>query len=345
MANDKRRIAAYVKSEGDMSAGIAQALRSATGNPGIKLPKYISFSISGSALTIDIREQECTCTSGRKERLNATCNNMQTDNAAFEGWAVCLKAWLDEIETVHLRWDTPAEGNKHYNRFLYRVLRFCEAFPGWFSVSEENMKEVERFAEDLSGLRNNSFSKAPELKAKHGGGFGETEMEFRMANEFDDKLREHFGICSIDRQFPIGVKKDGKQFFTGGLSAIDLWGLGQDSISVIELKYNEGEHTNRKVGIISELFLYSCVIRDIIKGVISAPGSCPKLTEKAFYDNCGNIVRVKAEMLSNGYHPLLDSCSILAILNGNVFCDVPVTFGKSSYSYSETGPSLTINRD
>lgn len=344
-ASNKRRIHVYIKTVGDMSSDIVQMLRTASGNSGIKLPKYISFYITDNTLTIDIREQECVDASGYDESLNATCNNMQTDNAAFEGWAVCLKAWLPECENVRLKWDIPTERNKHYNRFLYRVLRFSEAFPSWFSVSDENMGEVEGFAEDFTGLRNNSFSKAPELKIKHGGDFGETEMEFKMVNEFSSILRNHYGIDTIDRQLPIGVKKDGKQYFTGGLSAIDLWGLGNDSISVIELKYNGGKHSNRKVGIISELFLYSCVIRDIIIGVISAPQACPKLSEKAFYENSCNITSVRAEMLSNGYHPLLENNFILELLNCNAFCDVPVTFGKSSYSYSETNSSLIINRD
>ena len=131
-ASNKRRIHVYIKTVGDMSSDIVQMLRTASGNSGIKLPKYISFFITDNTLTIDIREQECVNASGCDESLNATCNNMQTDNAAFEGWAVCLKAWLLECENVRLKWDIPTERNKHYNRFLYRVLRFSEAFPSWF---------------------------------------------------------------------------------------------------------------------------------------------------------------------------------------------------------------------
>ena len=121
-------------------------------------------------------------------------------------------------------------------------------------------------------------------------------------------------------------------------------GPREDSISVIELKYNGGEHSNRKVGIISELFLYSCVIETSSKVSFQHLRHAQSY-QKAFYENSCNIASVRAEMLSNGYHPLLENNFILELLNCNAFCDVPVTFGKSSYSYSETNSSLIINRD
>ena len=100
----------------------------------IKLPKYISFIIQEKTKTLQIYIQDC------KVIPNPTCNNMQSDNAAFEGWAICLKAWLPEqIERVCLKWDSPnvkfmtPNNKQHYNRFLYRALRFSQQY-NWFSI-------------------------------------------------------------------------------------------------------------------------------------------------------------------------------------------------------------------
>jgi hypothetical protein len=119
-------------------------------NHPIVLPKYISFTIQEESkkLFLNIEEQEGIC-DNKTVIENATCKNMQTDNAAFEGWAVCLKAWLpDIIKSVELKWDKPHDiknnDNKwcHYRRFLYRVLRFSEQYK-WFTVSISNIAEIE----------------------------------------------------------------------------------------------------------------------------------------------------------------------------------------------------------
>lgn len=74
---------------------------------GIKLPKYIVFKIDEvtKTLFLYIQEQDAI-QDGKAIKLNATTCNMQTDNAAFEGWAICLKSWLPNIvEKVVLGWD------------------------------------------------------------------------------------------------------------------------------------------------------------------------------------------------------------------------------------------------
>ena len=128
-------------------------------NHSIKLPKYISFVIQETTRTLQIyiQEQDGIC-DGRKVILNATCNNMQSDNAAFEGWAICLKAWLPEhVERVSLKWDSPNDklmtpnNKQHYNRFLYRVLRFSQQY-SWFSIDDKNKWEVDGFKEELYDL-------------------------------------------------------------------------------------------------------------------------------------------------------------------------------------------------
>ena len=147
----------------------------------LTLPQYISFTIKDKKLCLNIEEQEGVC-NGEKVIENATCKNMQSDNAAFEGWAICLKAWLPEkIETVELKWDVPHDidekDNKwcHYRRFLYRVLRFSEQYD-WFIISPDNSLEVDNLKNILDILQNNSFSKLPDRKGDLNK-LGETAVE------------------------------------------------------------------------------------------------------------------------------------------------------------------------
>lgn len=302
----------------------------------IKLPQYISFVIQKETRTLQIyiQEQEGVC-DGQKVALNATCNNMQSDNAAFEGWAICLKAWLPEhIEYVNLKWDTPNDNyitpnnRQHYNRFLYRALRFSQQYV-WFSIDVNNKREVDNFKSELYGLQNNNYSNMPSLKGNVND-LGETSVEYLLATKFADSMKEHFNLDSIDRQFPVGVKRQGKQFFTGGMSAIDLWGMKENVLTIIELKFNGGKTKNKKVGIISELFMYSNIMQDIISGSILRPASTPNKHEEAFYRKHQSFSMLKACMLSDEFHPLVDNEKVFEILN--------------NYSQSNSGVKVTFNK-
>ena len=304
----------------------------------VKLPKYISFVIQETTRTLQIyiQEQEGIC-DGRKVILNATCNNMQSDNAAFEGWAICLKAWLPEyIERVILKWDSPnseqmtPNNKQHYNRFLYRALRFSQQY-SWFSIDIYNKWEVNGFKGELYDLQNNYYSKEPELKGNLEK-LSETSVEYLLANKLSDQMKSYFDLDIIDRQFPVGVKRQGTQFFTGGMSAIDLWGMKKDILSIIELKYNGGETKNNKVGIISELFMYSNIMRDIISGIIVRPERTSKQNEESFYLRRQSFHSLNAFMLSDEYHPLVDNEKVFEILNNYSHSyGVRVTFVKISY--------------
>lgn len=306
----------------------------------IVLPKYISFTIEEDTnkLCLYIQEQEGVC-EGKKKTENATYRNMQSDNAAFEGWAVCLKAWLPNIiSSVELKWDEPNidEGDNkwcHYRRFLYRVLRFSEQYD-WFEISPYNQHAIECFKKELKYLNNNNFSKIPAPKGDFEN-LGETAVEFLMANTLSEDIKNQFNLDYVDRQFPVGVRQNGKNFFTGGLSAIDLWGTKNDVLSIIELKYidTKKQSKNIKVGIISELFMYSCIMRDILNGLIEKPESTPNKHEDTLYREKDKYTRICAYMLANEYHPLVDSQEVINVLNnysreGN---RVVVDFEKSTY--------------
>jgi hypothetical protein len=292
-------------------------------NRPIVLPKYISFRIQENSkkLFLNIEEQEGI--RGTKKVIeNATCKNMQTDNAAFEGWAICLKAWLPNIiETVELKWDVPHNIEKndnkwcHYRRFLYRVLRFSEQYP-WFSISNSNINEVENFKRELHSLQNNNFSKIPDPKGDFDK-LSETSVEFLLSSDLSGNMIKEYDLDFIDRQFPVGIKRNKEKFFTSGLSAIDLWGAKNETLTIIELKYiPEGPKSkNIKVGIISELFMYSCIMRDIITGFIIRPDYTPNKNEDRFYDNIKNYSQIRANMLANEYHPLIENKEVIHIFN------------------------------
>lgn len=345
--NNKTKILKYKKSETQFAyeeKNIIQPIKEKVPKAksgrthSIKLPKYISFIIQETTTTLQIyiQEQVGEC-NGREVVLNATCNNMQSDNAAFEGWAICLKAWLPEhIERVCLKWDSPNDkfmtpnNKQHYNRFLYRALRFSQQY-SWFSIDVNNKWEVESFKEELYSLQNNCYSKEPDLKGNLEK-LSETSVEYLLANNLSDQMKAYFDLDIIDRQFPVGVKRQGKQFFTGGMSAIDLWGMKDDILSIIELKYNGGETKNKKVGIISELFMYSNIMRDIISGIIVQPEATPKKNEETFYLRHQSFHTLKAFMFSDEYHPLVDNEKVFEILNRYSHSnDVAVIYKKKSY--------------
>jgi len=297
----------------------------------IVLPKYISFTI------IDDSQKLFLYIDGQ-----AVGQNMQTDNAAFEGWAVCLKAWLpDRINYVKLKWDKPSfnkeneNGILHYHRFLYRVLRFSEQY-SWFSIDEENREEIAQFEKEFVNLRNNSYTKEPDLKLGHNGEISETVVEFMFATVLKSSIMSQFDLADVGRQFPVGVQKNDKPFFTGGMSAIDLWGTKGNKLTIIELKYNGSDSNNIKVGIISELFLYSNIMSDIVKGKILPPSSPSKVNaEKSFYSECKKYTQIHAEMLSDKYHPLVENDKVFEILNDRTQreSDITVIFRKTKYSF------------
>lgn len=295
----------------------------------IVLPKYISFTI------IDDSQKLFMYIDGQ-----SVGQNMQTDNAAFEGWAVCLKAWLpDRINYVKLKWDKPSfnkeNGILHYHRFLYRVLRFSEQY-SWFSIDEENREEIAQFEKEFVNLRNNSYTKEPDLKLGHNGEISETVVEFMFATVLKSSIMSQFDLADVGRQFPVGVQKNDKPFFTGGMSAIDLWGTKGNKLTIIELKYNGSDSNNIKVGIISELFFYSNIMSDIVKGKILPPSSPSKVNaEKSFYSECKKYTQIHAEMLSDKYHPLVENDKVFEILNDRTQreSDITVIFRKTKYSF------------
>lgn len=272
----------------------------------VKLPEYIEFEIKNSTLYMAITPYK----RGNGIVVNYVTENMQTDNAAFEGWAICLKTWLpDLIDTVCLKWTHPTGINSlHYNRFLYRVVRFSEAYD-WFSICSSMNDIVGEFKTQLTALTNNFGNKEPSEPNSR----GEKYLEYTIVHKHSNDFMKKFNTEIFSHQLPVGVKREDHSFFTGRASAIDLWGLNGNTISIFELKYK-----NKMVGIISELFLYTCIIRDMILCTILPPDStkCKRESERELYARISDITEIKAYMLSDIYHPLISN-DVITMMNTN----------------------------
>ena len=315
-------------------------------NRGIKLSKYIYFNLDSRKLLLHIKEQM----SENGKICNPICENMQKDYAAFEGWAITLKAWLyTAIDTVELKWDIPPKDmlqNMHYNRFLYRVIRFEEKFD-WFSIDFSNQTEIEDFINNKwKNLTLNVSATIPNKKSND-----ENAVEYEIADKANTSIRKLFidkyDLCLFNHQLHVGVKSQKSLLFPGGQSAIDLWGVSnsKETLCVFELKYinKRKNHKNIKVGIISELFLYICIMEDLIKGTISVQKPIIQ-DERELYGQIHNIKKIDAYMLSNEFHPLVDSKSVLDLLNtAKVKNDgIPIIFKTITYSYIRGSYNFTF---
>src|SRR5260370_38568376 len=90
----------------------------------------------------------------KKKGLHA---NMQTDAAAFEAWALTLLCHC-EVKTVAItlqesleELDAQTQQEPHFQRFLYRLARFIEIFPGRI-VADERLLKLSRVPGNGPGL-------------------------------------------------------------------------------------------------------------------------------------------------------------------------------------------------
>lgn len=207
----------------------------------------------------------------------AACENMQTTSAAFESWLIALKVW-NVIETVRLEWDVPIGIKRpdvswcHYQRFLYRVNYFNRLFgKDWFELDDSHKgRLVECDAIDETYIETKKLVLNVPDTDRHGDPESykhEAWLEISFGTEGKDGhklLANKFKLRSINRQLPVGLfigkKSKESRIFTGGASAIDLVGIGDDdSLWIFELK-KKGNHS---LGIISELMFYSACMRDL----------------------------------------------------------------------------------
>ncbi len=227
-------------------------------NSSIKFPSGIISTITGKTVQLLLTP-------------DTILSNMQTDGSAFEGWALVIKRWTD-YEKVILKWGKPENiDNQHYQRFLFRVIHFVKLFPLWVVVHDDckvfilDSKIVQGWTYFVNVPTINRTKPDPTTLK------GESQLEALFL--VDPTLKKITSAFTIDRQLPVGVFSTYPistkyQIFTGKKSAIDLWGLTyEDKLLLFELK----DHTNKSVGIVSELLFYSNIMRLLQNDIFTYP--------------------------------------------------------------------------
>lgn len=263
--------------------------------------------------------------------------NMQQDAAAFETWALALK--VAGARKVILRWNDNAQAGAHFCRFSYRVARFSELFGAWFKAnplpnteipSQPNGAEPQFLLNEESQPRGGgpdgaSGAQALNLRAS------EHDLELALAGDHPASaaLKKILGLKIVHRQLPVGVFK-GKvakstSVFTGGRSAIDLWGIaGDKGLFLFELK----NARNKKLGALAELFFYSMVMHDLQRGVLGLGRTTAKAERP--YHAITETKSIDAYILAPNFHPLIEKkdAAVLKLFNeAFASAGVPIRFG------------------
>lgn len=275
----------------DCGKDLIVELQKSANNPNVKLPdigkevkgkciQFLQNSLNDNTICISLGNRAIGLSEGPKKGPM----NMQDDVAAFEAWALILRTHCGKdvqlalMENVKLpEWPKTVnillEKYGHYNRFLYRVMKFKEQY-GWFSIADKRLEEVvDRFkaAFDNGGFCNNvpenDASSSPGnlegmVESTFGKGIGEPgELYLKKLTAASARGVD---VAFVYRQLPVGLflggKADATRVFTGSHSAIDLWGLSEDRT---ELVIYELKTRNKMAGIITELMFYANYMYDM----------------------------------------------------------------------------------
>ena len=271
-------------------------------NKNIRFPSQMDFRIEGNRLMVCINAKGVTA-------------NMQTDGSAFEGWIICIMAWLsDEVKEVILAWDVPSFGEDdknqklHYNRFIFRAMMFEDVF-SWVTIAPTNRDEIHKISEMLPFLvvnypKSKSKEKVSDSKEMHKG-------EAILERQLVDTMKEMVPIT--DHQLPVGlfkqIVKSEHTVTPRGASQIDIWQLDHGIIRIFELK----DEDNNSVGIISELMFYVYVMYLLVKGTIKYPDSLANVKNNYRHINdlylaiaSGEVKSIEAVFLNFRFHPLIE---------------------------------------
>jgi hypothetical protein len=286
----------------------------------IKIPRGINFSVADDTVKMKLSS-------------NAVSSNMQKDDGAFEGWALILKRW-GNYQNVIISWDKPdLIANGHYQRFLFRLKHFSQDFNSWFSIDKDcqlflddfKIKQAEKYLLNIPSKRGDKVSPNPEAI-----------LEDRFVNsDLREPLMNISNAVSVYRQLPVGVFENkvskSASIFTGGKSAIDIWGFNKSNeLLVFELKAD----SNEKVGIISELYFYVCVLQMVRKQIFKYE-NC--LDENKHLLEIPTTKKIKAYFLSPTLHPLVDK-KILKLLSAG-------TPDEISYHYIQFNKEYKLTLD
>lgn len=271
----------------------------------IDLPTSIDFTYKEEDKTLDIKLYE-----------KGVLDNMQTNQSAFESWIFCLLPKIKNCETVTLDWDIPKNYNGHYHRFLYRVMKMKKHYD-WFYIPTKD-KEIEDFAGkyfygNKSLLLNYPNKETKDIEEKS------SECYFEQIFYHSELLQKKYGLHALNRQLPVGVfvSEIGKEnyLFTGGKSAIDLWGSKGNHFFIFELKFN-----NKMVGILTETLFYSWIMEDLL---INKTLKYPLISKQCFYrgvdtviNSIGKISNINSILLVDDLHKQI-TADVLDLINSS----------------------------
>lgn len=294
-------------------------------------------------------------------------SNMQSDDAAFEGWALLLYAHYaksgdcntieldltkdayEQIENVYKKTKGKYTNTRlHHNRFLYRALRFSQQYKDWFVLSIGLQPYIKKFEIYLGkpGLvftNNIPCDEKPSKIISNGDKIHENDVEDVFADldwqknqgatfckKYGGKLYRQLPVCLFEGDKPINAKA----IFTGKKSAIDLWSCNNRELNVFELKYN-----NKMMGIITELFFYTNYMRDMFcRGkAINFKCQLPKENEPRGYGQFAkaSFTKVNGYMLydKGKLHQAITN-EVIDLMNKADFSDASaftITYGKIEY--------------
>mgnify|MGYP006868097653 FL=1 len=294
---------------------LLKKLKEKVGNNSLKFPTHVKFHLSEKILEIKINTEGVT-------------KNMQENASAFESWAIVLKYHLKEyIEKIIIDWEKPQNTSLHYNRFLYRAIKFEKNYD-WV-VLKGVKDDIEKIEREINNWVVNLPSKSAQEKAARQD--SESALE-RKVLEILSADNRHKG-----QQLPTGLFKkqvsEATAITPGSNSCIDLWEFHDGEFRIYELKID----SNQGIGILSELMFYVNVMNDLKNGIIKYPQA------KDRYRNIetiieaiekGTIKTIVGVFLTNKMHPLLAKNieGIIEILNNNT---VGILFEKKGISYDK----------
>lgn len=271
----------------------------------------------------------------------AVTSNMQDSISAFEGWAICLWHWLS-FRHVTLRWCAPdnAASSRHYARFLYRVQRFADLFPDRFRIGTPDLLDACLVRSGTPLFLNVAGSKWNEGAERK----GESKIECDLVGRHSALLFHETGADRVARQFPVGLYRAADlkgPVFTGGTSAIDIVAYDGLRFDVIELKAG----SNISVGAVSELLFYAFVMRDAAgeqPRFLFGHGSAGRSDIRP--QDVRDAKAVRAILLAEQFHPLLESSALLDMLNSAAVAQshrIPLTFDFWRLTNFETEPVIS----
>ncbi|MCQ2329696.1 MAG: hypothetical protein MJZ93_03970 [Paludibacteraceae bacterium] len=262
-----------------------------------------------------------------KLSINSLINNMQTDCAAFEGWAIVLKTHLG-FNKIVLSWEEPDIASltektilrhqngkeytrndrkialQHYQRFCYRVHKFAELYD-WFSSCQE-------VTFNYNNLLLNYPTKGASKKAE--------KEEAKLERLYVQKHSLEF-YGKMDHQLPLTIFRgtvSSKNQITSG-STLDIWSINENHLNIYELKKHTG---NDKVGIITEILYYVNVLDDLFKHKVNYEVDAAECSFRSFNEiyhlyNNAEKVSISGLLLCDRTHPLIDE-KVLKLMSDNV---------------------------